>query len=164
MSLVADRPGTAVSTRRCTICGLELPFAAFSPSPGLIGGVDPRCRSCHAAARRARTAQERLRRCPTALGTSEPEPLLTAVLGALRLHYDGRPARLLTDLRATLRDLDPADRVNAMLTLLALREIGVALKSRPMTGDMLELALDSLPDADWQRLAERQAKRRAPAV
>jgi hypothetical protein len=160
---VASSPTRPV-THQCRKCGLVLSGDRFSPDPDAPGGLDSWCRDCRNAVERSRRAVERAGRTPTVLGTSEPEPLLTAVLGALRLHYDGRPARLLTDLRATLRDLDPADRVNAMLTLLALREIGVALKSRPMTGDMLELALDSLPDAEWQRLAERQAKRRAPPV
>lgn len=59
-----------------------------------------------------------------------------------------------------MRDLDPADRVNAMLTLLALREIGEALKSRPIGRDLAALAISSLPDAEWQALRDAEDRRR----
>lgn len=162
MLCVADPPAVASLTRVCRNCGHDLPAVAFSTDPSNADGYDRWCLDCRNAAGRHRRAVERSRRIPDVSGHSEPEPLLTAVLGALRLHYDGRPARLLADLRATLRDVDAADRVNAMLTLLTLREIGAALKNRPISGDLLAFGLSAMPDADWQALRDAEDRRRAP--
>lgn len=102
----------------------------------------------------------RSEREPQAIGLTTGESLSAAVLGALRLHYDGRPARLLTDLRLALADADPVTRLNAGLTLLALREIAAAIQRIP--SGSIEAIIDDLPDSEWNRIADRQASRRKP--
>lgn len=159
---MGDRPQDVVVSKRCLYCGADKPLASFARSPQNAHGVDSRCRDCRRLLSRRRRRLERSQRVPDVSGLSDGPALSTAVLGALRTHYDGRPVRLLSDLRLSLLDSDPVTRVNAGLTMLALREIGLAIERIP--SESIEAILDSLPDAEWQRLAERQAKRRAPPV
>lgn len=142
--------------RPCRKCGESLPVSAFSPDRCAPMGLDSWCRACRAADKRARTASATSARIPWILGLACPHDVATSILGALRLHYGGRPARLLTDLRRTLADdCDAETRVNAMLTLLALREIADAIARPPFDPAMAPEALALLPQAEWEQLVER---------
>jgi hypothetical protein len=165
---MGDRPQDVVVSKRCTKCGVVQPLASFGVDREQLDGRSSECRVCRRlrerAARASRSVQNRAGTVPRVLGRLTGQSLLESVVGAYRQHYDGRLALMVPDLQKQLAAIEPVERVNAHVALMACREIGEALRSMPVDGTDLDETLDSLPDADWQRLAERQAKRRAPPV
>lgn len=138
------------SGRRCTKCGAVKPIASFGVDRKSTDGVNRRCRECcRLSDRRVRASQivaSRVDRAPVVLGLSDADDVSTAVLGVLRERYNGRPVLLLDDLRRTMADADPADRLNAMLTLLALRELAGLSRSIAERARALEELRRAPPD------------------
>lgn len=158
MLCVTDQPVAGVQTRTCTKCGLIKSAGRFAPDPGHAGGLDVHCRDCRSSSGRARRAARRSARRsarqPDVLTPLDGEGLSTAVLGALRRHYDGRPGLLLRDLRESLSQADPVVRTQAALTLLALREIADLARQVSLREDPLA-ALAELPDSERVALARK---------
>lgn len=122
-----DKPSSSSDVKRCRNCGLDKPPSEFSTDPTTVDGLDTRCRDCRRRLSRRRNAAGAADRLPDVLACHDADTLSTAVLGALRVQYDGHPSRLLDDVRLVMREMDAADRFNAIAVLLALRELsGIA--------------------------------------
>lgn len=166
MGCVTPSESDGASFRVCHKCGVAKTADCYGVDRATADGLNEICRTCRRlsdhSARAALAVQGRVQRVPRVLGLILAEDVVASILGALRMAYDGRLCDMLTDLRLTLAGSVPVQRLNAMLTLLALREIGIAVQSFPPV-DVTE-AVDMLPDVEWRRLAARQAKRRSPPV
>lgn len=75
-------------------------------------------------------------------------------------HYDGQAGRLIVDLVASLLDCEPTVRVQAALAARAIDGLAELARAIRLRSAALGEQLDSLPDADWQAIVDRQTARR----
>ncbi len=125
--LCAEPAAVEALSKRCGNCGESKPLTSFRRDPNGLGGLRADCRGCERLAARARRVSDacdkRRESIPCVLGISDAATLSTAVLGALRQHYDGRPAGLVDDLRKTMVDADPVERMNEVMVFMAMRDL-----------------------------------------
>ena len=120
---------SATWSKRCRSCGETKGREGFGSHAGVADGVNPDCRECANARSRASRRRERLSRLCGFRSALFAEDASEAILGVYAEHYSGMRS-FADDLRLTLAECGPAERMDALVALAACRAAAQAVVRR----------------------------------